>query len=117
MKISIIFKPDDVLNELYLRVYRLIKEHKWKWQSVGAFAALCGGFSAPFIAVLLDIISWFTQADSLKIATTKTSMGLYVITLPLLFFGSHCLDLLEKKSSMTSAENRQADELDLGLKA
>lgn len=100
MKINIKFNRDEVFDGLYLRAYLLIKENKRSWQSALAVLAFVGGFLSPFVGAFLNLIDWFT-AEAAEIQHSflyKTSMVFYALTLPLLLLGSHCLDLLEKKS-------------------
>lgn len=117
MKIRIKINFDQVLKEIYLRAYFLIKENKGTRASQLAILGLGGGFISPFIGGLLDLVAWFTATGVTHYSLYGTSMIFYVITLPLLALGSHSLDLLEKKSSIPSAEKLKADKLDLGLNA
>lgn len=87
---------DFFLHEIYL----LIKENKRKWQSLLALIALSGGILSPVIGAVLNLIVWFITVSHLRTLLNETSMVFYVLALPLLALGSHCLDLLEKKSSI-----------------
>lgn len=101
----------------YSRISFLIEKHRWEWQSVGAAAALGGGLLSPLIGILLDFIGWITRMNFLRLPLTKISIVFYVLTFPLLALGSHCLDLLEKKSPDSPLDNLPTHEFDLGLKA
>lgn len=101
----------------FLSIYLLIKNHKWKWQSVGAFAALGGGIFSPLIGLLLDAVVWLAPAVRLRLPLSKISIAFYVLTFPLLALGSHCADLLEDKSFVSRSPDLEPHKFDLGLKA
>ena len=70
------------------------------WKSRGAIAGLSGGLIAPIFAVLLTVISWFTDPMWHGLALHTAGTSLFVATLPLLVLGAHCLDLLDKENNL-----------------
>jgi hypothetical protein len=66
------------------------------WKSRGALIGLSAGFSAPIIGSLVTIISWFRDPAWHGFALHQAATALFVMALPLLVFGAHCLDLLDK---------------------
>jgi hypothetical protein len=120
VKIKIKIRRDEVWNEVYLRLYLLIKENKRTWASAAALFGLGGGFLAPIVGTLLNLIDWLRATGVAHSQFYKVSMVFYALTLPLLALGAHCLDLLEKKSPfllLPAAEKIKTGEFDLGLKA
>ena len=69
---------------------------RWGWRSRGAVFGLCGGFSAPIIGGIVTVISWFTDPAWHGISLHQAGTSFFVVTLPLLILGAHCLDLLDK---------------------
>ncbi len=117
MKFKIKIKRDEVWDELYLRLYLLIKENKQTWASAIAILGLSGGLLAPFAGALLNVIDWLAITGIAHFRLYGASIICYGMTLPLLALGAHCLDLLEKKSSNSVTEKLLAEKLNLGLKA
>jgi hypothetical protein len=104
VKISIKIHHDKMWKDFFLhQIYILIKENKWKWQSLLALIALAGGVLSPVIGTVLNLMVWFIPVSHLRTLLYETSMVFFAVTLPLLALGSHCLDLLEKKSSVISS--------------
>ncbi len=67
------------------------------WCARGAIAGLAGGLVAALAGSLLTVISWLTaNADALSY-TRLTGTMLLVFTIPLLIFGAHCLDVIERR--------------------
>jgi hypothetical protein len=98
MKSSFKTKEDEIWEELFPRIVFLIKKNKWAWQSVGAVLGLCGGILSIVLTIVLPfVIFWLTPGDLVSILE-KISFIFLALSLPLLAVGSHCLDLLEKKS-------------------
>ena len=91
---------EEIWNELYPRIYRLIKKNWFAWQSVGAILGLGGGILSFFTGVLLTASSSFAMQISLKTNLYRTGIIFFVLILPFLTLGAHCLDLLEKKAPL-----------------
>ena len=66
------------------------------WKTRGAVIGLCAGFSAPIAGLIVTIISWFKDPVWHGLTLHQAGTSLFVLTLPLLVFGAHCLDLLDK---------------------
>ena len=71
--------------------------HGWTWQSVGAVCALCLGLISPFMGSVLTAITWFTGPQWHGFSLQRDGTVLLFLTIPLLAFGAHCLDLVDKK--------------------
>lgn len=69
--------------------------HGWDWCRIGAIAGLSGGIIAVALGSLLTASSWLTGAGSSYVQTMGTIFLL--MTIPLLVFGAHCLDLIERR--------------------
>jgi hypothetical protein len=81
-------KIDSALKELL--------RGRWGWRSRGAVFGLCGCFSAPIIGSIVTVISWFSDPAWHGLSLHRAGTTLFVLTLPLLILGAHCLDLLDR---------------------
>ena len=73
------------------------------WKSRGAVAGLSGGLIAPVFAGLLTAISWFIDPVWHGFALHTAGTSLFVVAIPLLVLGAHCLDLLDKENKPARA--------------
>ena len=72
----------------------------WNWKSRGALVGLCGGLVAPLLALALTVISWFRDPVWHGFPLHTAATTLFVVAFPLLIFGAHCLDLLDKDKKL-----------------
>ena len=77
------------------------------WKSRGALLGLVAGFTAPIAGSLVTVVSWFRDPMWHGLALHQAGTSFFVLTLPLLLLGAHCLDLLDK-------DKRKARELEGG---
>jgi hypothetical protein len=75
--------------------------HGWTWQSGGAACGLCFGLIAALIGSVLTAITWFTGPSWDGFALQRDGTVLLFLTIPLLAFGAHCLDLLDQQEKKT----------------
>jgi len=73
----------------------------WTWQGGGAACGLCFGLIAPLIGSVLTAITWFTGPRWHGFALQGDGTVLLFLTIPLLVFGAHCLDLLDQQEKKT----------------
>lgn len=85
--------------DIYERMQRLIEVNPWAWQSIGAVSGLVGGVLSPLLGTLLIAVTWFIHSERIISSLDDVSIGSFVLTIPLLAFGAHCLDLLERKTA------------------
>ena len=88
------------LQKMKLKPSRLMEQmrvHGWDWKSGGAVFGLCGGIIAPVIGLVLTAIAWFTGPEWHGLPLQRGGTVLLFLTIPLLIFGAHCLDLSEKQ--------------------
>jgi len=102
---------EDQAWDIYEEMHRLIEINPWAWQSIGAVAGLAGGALSPFFGTLLVVVAWFINSESTFSTLNVLSIVCFVLTIPLLAFGAHCLDLLERKTARLGqmAEERPAE--------
>jgi hypothetical protein len=86
-----VFTPGSVIDE--------ITAHDWSWKGVGALAGLGGGFVSPIMGSLCTVMGWLTRHTWHGLALQRVGTGLFFVTLPLLIFGAHCLDLMDRGDS------------------
>ena len=82
--------PRSVMNELRL--------HGWSWKSGGAVFGLCGGIISSLIGSILTAIAWFSGPTWHGFAMQRDGTVLLFLTIPLLIFGAHCLDLMDQQA-------------------
>jgi hypothetical protein len=88
-------KPKMARGRVLLEEMRV---HGWTWQSAGAACGLWGGIISPIGGSILTAISWFTGPVWHGLAVQRDGTVLLFLTIPLLIFGAHCLDLVDKQS-------------------
>jgi hypothetical protein len=80
-----------------------IKFHGWTWKVMSATFGLAGGFTAAVFGSALTAITWLTgYAAGYGLYLHRTGTLLLVLTMPLLIFGAHCLDLQDSTSKQNS---------------
>jgi hypothetical protein len=67
-----------------------------RWKGPAAAFGLFGGLVAPILGSILTIFSWFTNSAWHGLSFRNVSTLLFVLAIPLLILGAHCLDLLDK---------------------
>jgi hypothetical protein len=78
----------------------------WNWKNCIAIFGLCGGFIAAILGSIVTAISWFKDPSWHHVSLHQAGTTLFVLTLPLLILGAHCLDLLEKEKRFTHLSHR-----------
>ena len=67
------------------------------WKIIGSLVGVFGGLMSPILGSVVTIVSWFADPAWHGLSLHVAGTSLFVITFPLLAFGAHCLDLLEKE--------------------
>ena len=80
--------PHIVIEQLLL--------HGWSWRSAGAVCGFCLGILSPVVGSLLTALAWFTGPRWHGFFIQRDGTVLLFLTIPLLIFGAHCLDLMDK---------------------
>ncbi len=102
------YEPQEDLEfDLYEEMHHLIEINPWAWQSIGAMSGLIGCVVSPVIGSLLIALSSFVHSESLVSSLNGLSIISFVLTIPLLAFGAHCLDLLERKTASVYPPSRK----------
>lgn len=92
-----ILREDDFSGEFHRRIYLLMIKKRRAWQSAGAAFGIAAGMLSLLLAVLLWAVVRFLAAGG-PVSTLHTlEIIFFVLPLPLLALGVHCLDLLEKE--------------------
>ncbi|HSS19655.1 MAG TPA: hypothetical protein VLL54_06245 [Pyrinomonadaceae bacterium] len=69
----------------------------WNFCSTGAAFGLALGILCPLVASVFTMMSWFTGPTWHGFSIQRYGTALFVLTIPLLLLGAHCLDLMEKE--------------------
>ena len=94
---------DDELTPRHVRA--TLRAHCWTWKSTGACVGMLGGVIAPLVGLALTILARFI-GDWHGFRPGREGAVLLFLTIPLLFFGAHCLDLLDKEVSAEESRLR-----------
>lgn len=89
--------PNAVMDQIHL--------HGWNWRSSGAACGLCLGVLSPLAGLVLTATAWFTGPHWHGSFIHRCGTLMFVLTIPLLIFGAHCLDLIDKEDDR--AKNRR----------
>jgi hypothetical protein len=81
--------PQQVIAEATL--------HGWTWPALGAVLGLAGGAGCVLCGSIITAATWLTGAAGYGPFLHKLGTILLVLTIPLLLFGGHCLDLIEQQ--------------------
>ena len=79
---------------------RLMAEAKlngWTWQWLGAVFGLGSGLACVLFDSLSTVVVWFAGTGSHPLLLHRLETALLLLTIPLLMFGAHCLDLIERQ--------------------
>ena len=79
------------------RLTEALRCHGWTWKSTGACVGLLGGVIAPLVGLALTALAWVI-GDWHGFHLGRDGAVLLFLTIPLLIFGAHCLDLLDKET-------------------
>ncbi|HJY28057.1 MAG TPA: hypothetical protein VJ306_08535 [Pyrinomonadaceae bacterium] len=88
------------------RVRATLRAHCWTWKSTGACVGMLGGVIAPLLGLALSFLASFI-GDWHGFHVRREGAVLLFLTIPLLIFGAHCLDLLDKEVSAEESRLRQ----------
>ena len=103
---------EDLEWDIYEDMHRLIQNNPWAWQSIGAVSGLIGCVLSPVLGTLLIALTWFIHSERVISYLNGLSIVLFALIIPLLAFGAHCLDLLERKTARVSlSEKKQSKDL------
>ena len=95
-----ILPEDDSVGGLYRRMYLLVSKNQRTWQTVGATLGLAGGMLSMFTGLLLWMLNRFYAAAGEYSSVHVLEMLFFVLTVPLMVSGAHCLDILEQRSTI-----------------
>jgi hypothetical protein len=100
---SIYILPEDELGgRFYRRIYLLIKKNRRACAAIGAAFGLIGGtLSIVLGALLWAIVALLAPVSPRSLLNVLETVS-FVMPLPLLALGAHCLDLLEKRPHILS---------------
>jgi hypothetical protein len=82
-----------------------MRVHSWTWESCGAVCGLGFGIVCPLVGSFLTVIAWLTGPEWHGLHVQRFGTVLLFLTIPLLIFGAHCLDLMDKHDE--EAKNRR----------
>jgi hypothetical protein len=84
-------------KRLYLKPYSPAKSSGWTWQAMGAVIGLAGGLVTILFGSVFSMIGWFAKSKATGSFLGKYGTTLFLLAIPLLILGAHCLDLLDRK--------------------
>ena len=96
-----------------------VRSHGWSWSTGGAICGLCLGIISPIVGSAFTVLAWFTGPHWHGFPIQRYGTVLLFLTIPLLLFGGHCLDLMDQhnhKTSKSSADDSEVQTSDKGTK-
>lgn len=75
-----------------------ILTRRWTWKTGGALFGLGAGILSPLLGEALTILAWFSGSSWHGLPIHALGTALFVFTFPLLAFGAHCLDLIDREN-------------------
>lgn len=94
--------PCNLISQLRL--------HGWTVRAGGAVCGLCGGLLAAIFGSLITLAAWFGGPERNGVALHRFGTVLLFLTIPLLIFGAHCLDLMDKADEEANVVTSKIDE-------
>lgn len=94
--------PCNLISQLRL--------HGWTARAAGAVCGFCGGVLAAIFGSLITLAAWFDGSERHGVALHRYGTVLLFLTIPLLIFGAHCLDLMDKADEEASGVTSKIDQ-------
>jgi len=82
-------------------IFSNLRTRGWNRKTCGAVIGLVGGIVAPMLGSVFTVVGWISGPIWHGFAIQRTGTVLLFLTIPLLLFGAHCLDLSERKDAQT----------------
>lgn len=95
---------EDDLPPTHLRA--ALRAHGWTVKSTGACVGLFGGVIAPLVGLALIALAWLI-GDWHGFHLGRDGAVLLLLTIPLLIFGAHCLDMLDNENEHASNQDSE----------
>lgn len=86
-------------------VLECLRSRGWNHNTCGALVGLLGGIVAPLSGSLLTAFAWIVGPTWHGFALRTIGAVLLFLTIPLLLFGAHCLDLSDKAAGKRGSRN------------
>jgi hypothetical protein len=83
-------------KRLYLKPHPQAKKRDWTWQRLGALFGLVSGIIAIIFGSIFTAISWFAESEATGSFLRRYATIIFLLAIPLLILGAHCLDLSER---------------------
>lgn len=84
----------------------------WNCKTGGVALGLIGGFIALIAGSIVTAISWFVDPKWHGVVLHQTGTFLFILAIPLLILGAHCLDLLDKDKRPAHASGEKGQEIE-----
>ncbi len=75
----------------------------------GAICGLCGGIGAAVLGSIITAVAWFTGPEWHGHLLQRDGTVLLFLTIPLLIFGAHCLDLIDTEVKVWTTGRKNED--------
>lgn len=90
-------------------VFNQLRTHGLTLRTVGAVCGLCGGIGVGLLGSIVSAVTWFTGPEWHGHLLQRDGTVLLFLTIPLLIFGAHCLDLLDNKREVWTSGRKNDD--------
>ena len=82
----------------------------WTWHAAGAVFGFTGVFVTVVVGSALTIIGWVIGPEGAGPFLQRLATVLFLLTVPLLILGAHCLDLAENEAARRTLAVRMRPE-------
>jgi hypothetical protein len=79
-------------------------EMNWSWWHAGAAFGMGGGFLGGVVGLVLTMMSWSERNDMAATDINRMATVLIFLTIPMMIFGSYCLDKIETAARIKRIE-------------
>lgn len=93
-------------NQFFEKIFALVSSNIRAWQAFGAAIALVGSIVAAGLGTVLSVLGWFLGGQRFGPLLDQIGTILFFLTIPLLMFAAHCLDLLERECGAATVRER-----------
>jgi len=90
-------------------VFNQLRGHGWTIRTGGAACGLCGGIGVALLGSFITAVAWFIGPEWHGHLLQRDGTILLFLTIPLLTFGAHCLDLIDKKTQVSARKGKNDD--------
>ena len=91
------FRDEGGGTRLHLKPYAKTERQARTWRLIGGILGLASGLTACLFGTVFAVLGWLATPGVAATYLQRYSTVLFILVIPLLLFGAHCLDLQDRK--------------------